>query len=70
MCAVEFVSNRETKAAANIGDDVREACTDRGLFTRNKGDILSLSPPLVINEDEVDKMVEIIGEAIEAVAGG
>jgi adenosylmethionine-8-amino-7-oxononanoate aminotransferase len=39
------------------------------LFTRIKGDILMLAPPLVINAAEVDQILAIVQEAIEAVVG-
>jgi L-2,4-diaminobutyrate transaminase len=70
MSAVEFVADRETKAPANIGGKIQKACLDRGLYTRTKGDILEFSPPLIISEDEVDKIVEIVREAIVEVTGG
>ncbi len=69
MCAVEFVADKASKAPANLGGKVRQACLERGLFTRNIGDILALAPPLVISEDEVDQIVTIVREALEAVAG-
>ncbi len=67
MCAIEFVSDRKTKKPANIGGKVRQGCLERGLFTRIKGDILMFSPPLIISESEVDKIVEIVGESIKSV---
>ncbi len=67
MCAVEFVSDRKTKAPAGIGEKVRNACIDRGLFTRIKGDILMLAPPLIITEEDVDKIVQILRESINSV---
>ena len=69
ICAIEFVADRDSKAPAGIGDKVRSACIERGLFTRVKGDILMFAPPLIISEDEVDKIVEIVREAIGAVQG-
>ena len=69
MCAVEFVADKESKAAANLGGKVRQACLERGLFTRTIGDILAFPPPLVISEDEVDQIVTIVREALEAVVG-
>ena len=68
MCAIEFVADRTTKAPAGIGEKVRKACVERGLFTRAIGDILAFAPPIVINGDEVDQMVQIVGEAVAAVA--
>jgi adenosylmethionine-8-amino-7-oxononanoate aminotransferase len=67
MCAVEFVADKQSKAPANLGGKMRQACIDRGLFTRNIGDILAFAPPLIISEDEVDRMVTIVREALAAV---
>jgi adenosylmethionine-8-amino-7-oxononanoate aminotransferase len=67
MCAIEFVADRQTKTPANIGAKIRQGCIERGLFTRVVGDIIALAPPLVISEQEVDKIVEILREALEAV---
>jgi len=69
MCAVEFVADKGSKAPANLGGKIRQACLERGLFTRNIGDILAFAPPLVITEGEVDRIVTIVREALEAVAG-
>lgn len=67
MCAVEFVADRETKTPAGIGMQIQNALIERGLFSRVLGDILELAPPLVISEDEVDKMVDIIRDAVASV---
>ncbi len=69
MSAIEFVADRETKAPAGIGEKVRKACVNRGLFTRVVGDILVFAPAIVINADEVDQIVQIVGESIAEVAG-
>ena len=69
MSAVEFVSDRETKTPAGIGETVRKACVSRGLFTRVVGDTLVFAPPLVINTDEIDQIVQIVGESIAEVTG-
>ncbi|MEZ4868121.1 MAG: aspartate aminotransferase family protein [Caldilineaceae bacterium] len=70
MCAVEFVADRATKAPANLGEKVRKACVSRGLFTRAIGDILAFAPPLMISAEEVDKVLEILGESIAEVTNG
>lgn len=67
MCAVEFVADRETKAAANIAGPVLKACLERGLLTRAKGESLLLAPPLIITEEEVDTVLGIVREAIRNV---
>jgi adenosylmethionine-8-amino-7-oxononanoate aminotransferase len=67
MAAVEFVSDREQKTAGNLAGPILQACIERGLFTRVKGESLLLAPPLVISAGEVDKMLAIVAEAIRSV---
>jgi adenosylmethionine-8-amino-7-oxononanoate aminotransferase len=66
MCAVEFVADQTSKAPAGIGPKIQQACLERGLFTRVQGDTLMLAPPLIINEGEVDQIVTILRESLEA----
>ena len=70
MAALEFTSDRATKAPANLGEKVRLACVERGLFTRALGDNFMFSPPLIITAEEVDWMLEVVGESIAAVQNG
>jgi adenosylmethionine-8-amino-7-oxononanoate aminotransferase len=67
MAAIEFTSDRATKAPANLGEKVRRAAVERGLFTRAMGDNFMFSPPLSITAAEVDKILEIVGASIAAV---
>lgn len=67
MCAIEFVADRTTKAPANLGEKVRKAAVERGLFTRAIGDTLAFAPPLMISADEIDQVLQIVGESIAAV---
>ena len=73
MCAVEFVADTATKAefpaAEKVGARVHAATQERGLFTRLRGDVYNLAPCYVTTEAQVDRMVEILGESIEAVLG-
>jgi adenosylmethionine-8-amino-7-oxononanoate aminotransferase len=70
MCAVELVADEASKApfppAQKVGEKVRRAAEERGLFTRIRGDVIMLAPPLVITEAQVDRIVQIVGEAIPA----
>ena len=64
MAALEF-ADRETKQPAQIGAKVQKACVERGLFPRVIGtDILAFAPPLIITAEEVDLMLQILGEAL------
>ncbi len=73
MAAVELVADRATKAefpaAEKIGPRVHEATQARGLFTRLRGDVYNLAPSFVTTEAQIDRMVEILGEAIDEVLG-
>src|SRR5690606_29648878 len=44
------------------------ACLEAGLLTRQAGDVIALSPPLIISEDEIGRMAEILLEAIRRTA--
>lgn len=68
MAAIEF-ADKETKAPAQIGEKVRQACIRRGLFTRLIGtDILAFAPPLIISAEEIDQVLQIVGESLAEVS--
>lgn len=73
MAAVEFVADKSTKAefpaADQIGLRVHEATQRRGLFTRLRGDVYNLAPCYVTTEEQIDRMVQILGESIDEVLG-
>jgi adenosylmethionine-8-amino-7-oxononanoate aminotransferase len=68
---VEVVADKNTKAlfAADLGVTQRltEAMLARGLCTRVVMDCICLAPPLMIEEELIDRAVSIIGDAIAAV---
>ncbi len=71
MLAVELVENKETKAEFpaqdQIGPKVHAATQKRGLFSRLRGDVFLLAPPIVISKEQLDHTVEIMTESIEEV---
>ncbi len=73
MCAVEIVKDRDSKdefdAADGIGARVHAACVERGMFSRCRGDVLCIAPPIVTPEAELDRIVSITAGAIRAVLG-
>ena len=73
MSAVEIVADRDSReefpAADGIGARVHAACVERGMFTRCRGDVLCLAPPIVTPEAEIDRMVEIVSGALKATLG-
>ncbi|MEA3539655.1 MAG: aspartate aminotransferase family protein [Pseudomonadota bacterium] len=48
--------------------DVFTDCFQRGLLIRVTGDIIALSPPLIVEKGEIDTMVEMLRETIAAAA--
>ena len=42
----------------------------RGLFTRMRGEVVCLAPPLVTSAEQVDRIVEILHDAIPAALRG
>jgi beta-alanine--pyruvate transaminase len=47
--------------------EVFRTCFDRGVLVRVTGDIVALSPPLIIERPHVDRLFGTLAEAIEAV---
>jgi beta-alanine--pyruvate transaminase len=43
-------------------------CFEAGVLIRTTGDIIALSPPLIVERGQIDQIVETIGEALKAVA--
>ena len=43
-------------------------CFNRGALIRMTGDIIALSPPLIIDERQIDELIDTIGSAIKAVS--
>jgi adenosylmethionine-8-amino-7-oxononanoate aminotransferase len=68
MCGVELVEDKATKkqfpAARKTGARVYQECAKRGLVSRIKDDIFMLAPAFVISDEDLDRCVNILGEAI------
>lgn len=64
MAAIELVSDRSTKKAADKGvmKRVSDAAYEAGVMLRISGSNIILSPPLILTADEVQK----IGAALDA----
>jgi len=73
MCAVELVQDKTTKAdyppADGIGQKVHLAAQRRGLFTRLRGDVFCLAPPVITPVKLLDRIVEILAESVREVLG-
>jgi adenosylmethionine-8-amino-7-oxononanoate aminotransferase len=66
MAAVELVADKATKQEARVGPRMQREMLKRGLYTRMRGDILCLAPPLVTTAEQIDRIVDIVREAIPA----
>jgi adenosylmethionine-8-amino-7-oxononanoate aminotransferase len=73
MCGVEIVKDKQTKEEFDAGDKVgirvHSACAERGLFSRVRGDVFCLAPPIVTSHAQLDRIVEILHESIVEVLG-
>jgi len=73
MCGIEYVKDRATKepfeAAATVGAKIHAQTVEKGLFSRVRGDVYQIAPPIVTSEENIDRIVEIIAEATKAVLG-
>lgn len=70
MGAVELVEDKATKEPLAATAQVRLMALEHGLIIRQKGSILTMAPPLVITEEQLDRMISILGDAITAVGHG
>lgn len=74
MMGIEFVKNRATKEtfpdSLAVGTRIAAACQKRGLIARPLGNVLILSPTLIMDEAMIDQIAGILREAINEVAAG
>jgi adenosylmethionine-8-amino-7-oxononanoate aminotransferase len=73
MAAVELVDNRDARTPFDpnrrVGARVVRHAQAAGLILRTRGDVVTLAPPFVITEAEIDETVAILGTAIEKTMG-
>jgi len=79
MCGVELVEDRATRTPAiGLGNRVAAEARKRGLFTRNRGgaagpypigDTICVAPPLITSEQDIDRIVAILHDAVKAATG-
>lgn len=50
--------------------DIFLRCYEKGVLVRYTGDIIALTPPLIIETSEIDRIVEVLGEALAEYAAG
>ena len=71
MAAVEVVADKTTKALfppeVGLSQRLQDAMLDYGLATRVAMDCICLAPPLVITDEEIDRAVDSVRQAIATV---
>lgn len=70
MMALEFVQDRQTKIAfadqLGVGARVSRHAQRRGLIVRPLGSMIVMSPPLILDEQQIAEIGRILAESIEA----
>jgi len=70
MAAVELVAGKATKQPftpeSGVAARLPNELLKRGLFTRTIGETICLAPPLVTTAEQIDRIVEIVGESVAA----
>ena len=46
----------------------RDLCLEHGLIARAVGDVMTLSPPLIMTRGEIDELVSILGKCLDLTA--
>jgi len=71
MVGLELVEDKATKksfpASLKMGARLFKECCKRGLFSRIRGDIYLLAPPFVTTDEQIDRIVNVVGEAVQAI---
>ena len=73
MAIVEVVKDKGARqaytAADGVGLKLQEVTRRSGLIVRCSDGGIAMSPPLIITAQEIDTMVNVVGEAIREVLG-
>jgi len=65
VCGIELESV-PGKPSARAFDVFQQCFWDRGVLIRTTGDIIALSPPLIIDKAEIDQLFSAIGDVLKA----
>jgi adenosylmethionine-8-amino-7-oxononanoate aminotransferase len=81
LVGIELVADRETRQpfprSARVVEGVVRTARDRGVLLYSgtgcadgvDGDVIVLGPPFIITDAEMDRVVDVVGEAIDAAVG-
>lgn len=62
MGAVELVPREHAPTARAY--DIFLACYEKGLLVRQTGDVIAMSPPLIVSEEQINEIINILGDCI------
>jgi len=69
VCALELVKNKKTRERlapdGKAGGLCKDFCTKNGLVMRATGDIMLVSPPLVISREEIDELISKARQSLD-----
>ena len=72
LAAVELVQDRESKtsfpASAGLAKRLPQLLFENGLVSFRAGDVISLCPPLVVDADEIDFIVDAVDRALSTLS--
>ncbi len=72
MAGLELVRDKATKqsfdAKVGVGMFFEQCAYEQGLLLRGRGELLVLSPPLIITDAEIDDLLARLGRALDATA--
>src|SRR5690606_42012994 len=70
IACVELVTDKVANTAlaspGQLGTAVGRKLEELGVITRNTGDTLAFCPPLIINAQQVDTLVDAVTQALDA----
>ncbi|MDE0310485.1 MAG: aspartate aminotransferase family protein [Acidiferrobacterales bacterium] len=73
LAGVEYVRDKATKEAFDpaeqVGNKILDAAMERGLFSRVRGDVFCLAPPIITEDSELDRLAAILRAATIDVLG-
>lgn len=74
MIGVELVTKRGTKVPAQMeAAKVRDLCREKGVLVGHggvKGNVVRIQPPLVITREQLDKVIDVLGQSLSEIGLG
>jgi adenosylmethionine-8-amino-7-oxononanoate aminotransferase len=69
LVGLELVEDKATKKpfdpSLKMGEKLHRECCRRGLYSRVRGDTYLLAPPFVTTDAQLDRIVNILGDAVK-----